>query len=328
MLTSYISIALTGFFSALIFVYLFKKFALRFKIFLSQRMPLVGGIAMGLAFTFASIFGFLKIGGLPNQATAVIISSILMLLFGILDDCRDLSVIAKILVQVIAASLLIFLGVKTQIVYIGDIVNIAVTIIWILAITNALNHLDIMDGLAAGTSVVISLAFFTLAILNGDTKAAILSLSLGAVSLGCLVYNFPPAKIYMGNTGSHFLGFVLAAIAINIGHAPIDRKVALLSPILLLGFPIFDTFFLVLSRLGKKRLPFKKSNDHIALRMLNLGYSKRKTLLYMLGLNIFFCVCAITVSLASNLLGLVIIAAVAVVSLLITREMSKVTIDV
>ena len=131
----------------------------------------------------------------------------------------------------------------------------------------------------------------------------------------------------MGNSGSHFLGFTLAAVALAISYAPLERKIALLSPLLILGFPIFDTAFLILMRAKKGRLIFKKSNDHLALRFLRLGYSKNKTLLFMLILSLFFSLSGVCLSQVSNTLGIVIVALVIIVGLVLTKRMSRVSID-
>jgi len=250
-----------------------------------------------------------------------------MLAFGIIDDWRELSIWAKFLVQIIAVGLLAFFGVKTQIVGIGNILNIIVTFIWVLGITNAFNHLDVMDGLAGGAAIIVSAAFFAVSILNADIRSATLLLILTGAVLGFLLYNWPPAKIYMGNAGSHLLGFILAAIALIISYAPLERKIALLSPLLILGLPIFDTTFLILARLINKNLPFKKSNDHIALRLLSLGYTKKKTLCIMLSICLFFCLCGVTVSRAYNALGIVIVILAAVVSLAIGIRMGKIAVN-
>ncbi|MFA5411260.1 MAG: MraY family glycosyltransferase [Candidatus Omnitrophota bacterium] len=327
MLINYLFILLIGFLTGSFFVFLLRKAALKYNLLISQGMPLVGGTAMWLSFVIASLAGFSFSGRLTGEAAAIIISSLLMLIFGIIDDWRELSILAKFLAQIIAASFLIFFGVRTRIVYIGDPLNIIITFIWIIGITNAFNHLDIIDGLASLAAIIISSGFFIIALLNKDINSAILSLALIAAGSGFLIYNFPPAKAYMGNSGSHFLGFVLATVALLISYAPMERKIALLSPILILGLPIFDTAFLVLIRLGKKRLPFKKSNDHLILRFLALGYSKKKALFAMLGLCLFFSLCGIMLSQVSNLFGGLIVISAILVSLCITFYMGRVSIN-
>jgi UDP-GlcNAc:undecaprenyl-phosphate GlcNAc-1-phosphate transferase len=230
-------------------------------------------------------------------------------------------------VQVIAASILILFGIKTKIIYIGSFLNLVVTFVWIIGITNSFNLLDILDGLAGGTAFIIGLSVLVFSIFNFDIRVMLLSLIIIGVVLGFLVYNFPPAKIYLGNSGSHFLGFILSAVAIYISYAPLERKVALFSPILILGFPIFDTAFLIFMRAKQGRSAFKKSKDHFALRFLKLGYSKETTLFLMLILTLFFSLAGVFISQSANLLGIAIIVAVSLISLILTFRIGAVKID-
>ncbi len=290
----------------------------------------MGGIAMGIPFIILYLWvhslGFFYIPRsiLSWQVFGIIISSLIMLVFGVVDDWKELSITTKFLTQIIATSLLIFYGIKTQIIFFSNFLNIIVTFIWIIGITNAFNHLDVMDGLAGGTALMVGFAFWTISILTGQMQTAVLSLILSGVVLGFLIYNFPPAKVYMGNCGSHFLGFVLAAIALLISYAPLERKIALLSPILILGLPIFDTAFLILIRIAKGKSAFKKSEDHLALRFLKIGHSKNKALLFMLSLALLFSVCGILLTQVSNALGLAIVVFVLSVNLVLTTKMSRV----
>ena len=324
---NYLFIVLAGFLLGVFFISILKKIALKHKVLLSRETPSVGGIGMGFSFILLSLFSFIFCQGLSREITGIIVVSSIMLIFGIIDDWRELSVSNKFLVQIISTSLLIFFGIRTQIIYVGNSINLIMTFIWILAITNAFNHLDIMDGLAAGCAVITSLAFFTVALLNGDINIAILCIVLTAAASSCFVYNFPPAKVYMGNAGSHFLGFTFAAIALAISYAPLERMVALLSPLLILGLPIFDTGFLILMRLKKSRSIFKKSDDHLALRFLHSGYSKKKTLSVMLILSLFFSFSGIAISQISNTLGIIVVVLAAMVSLALAGKMSRVSVD-
>ena len=328
MLINYLLIVLSSFLAGIAFVFLLRKLATRYKVLIPQGIPLIGGIAMGLSFIIACLVGFLSYGSLPQEVKGIITASFILLVFGVIDDWRELSILAKFSVQIIATSLLVLFGVRTQIVYIGNLSNITITFIWVLGISNAFNHLDVIDGLASGTAIIVSCAFFVISFLNGDIKNAILTLALSSAIASFLIYNLPPAKIYMGNSGSHFLGFILAAIALAISYAPLERKVALLSPLLILGFPIFDTAFLILMRLKQGKSVFKKSNDHIALRFLKSGYSKNKTLLIMLMVAIFFSSCGIVISQVPNLFGTIIIVFVVLASFVLTQKMSRVSIDV
>jgi len=318
---------LSGFLLGIFFISLLKKFSLSYGLLVPKGIPVIGGIGLGLSFIFVSLSSFFLFRLISKEVAGIIVSSSIMLVFGVIDDRHELSIRIKFLVQIIATGLLVFFGIKTRIVYIGNPLNIIITFIWVVGITNAFNHLDVMDGLASGTAIIISYAFFVISLLNGDARAAILSLALIGPVLSFFLYNLPPAKIYMGNAGSHFLGFVLATIALIISYAPLERKVALLSPLLILGFPIFDTTFLFLMRIIKNNFPFKKSNDHLALRYLALGYSKKKTLFSLLTLCLFFCLCGIVVSQVSNLWGMATVVFAILVSLITSIKMSKVVVN-
>jgi len=323
----YFLIVLSASLLGIFFIGTLRKLSLSYNLLILKGIPLIGGVGLGLSFIFVSLSSLFLYQGLLKEAIGVIVSSSLMLVFGLIDDWGELSIWAKLFVQIVATTALVFFGVKTKIVFFGTLLNLAITYIWVLAITNAFNHLDIMDGLAAGTAIIVSFAFFIISLLNKDMKSAILSLTLTGAAVGFFIYNLPPAKIYMGNAGSHFLGFALAAIALIVSYAPLERKVALLSPLLILGFPIFDTAFLFLVRLIKNNVPFKKSNDHLALRFLALGYSKRRTLFTMLILCLFFCLCGIAVSQVSNLWGMGTVVFAILVSLVISIKMSKVAVN-
>lgn len=327
MLIKALGVILVGFFSGVAFLAFLKKISLKLKLLTPKGVPLVGGVGFAGAFILATVCGIGIFGAIPKETYGILLASILMLIFGLLDDWWELSVLAKFIVQIIATLILIFFGVRTHIVYIGDLANIMITLIWVLAITNAFNHLDVMDGVTAISALVISLAFLAFSLVNNDPRAFILSLALIGSIASFLIYNFPPARLYMGNAGSHFLGFLLAALAMGMAHSPLERKVALLSPILILGFPIFDTVFLVLVRLGKKKIPFQKSNDHLVLRFLASGYTKRKTLWVVTYWSAFFVLCGIAVSRATNFWGMLIIIGVIFASLVFAKKMSRVVIN-
>jgi UDP-GlcNAc:undecaprenyl-phosphate GlcNAc-1-phosphate transferase len=327
MLINYLSIIICGFLGGIAFVFILRKFSVRYKVLVTQNVPAIGGIAIGLSFMIACLSGLLFYRSFSAEAQGIIISSFIMLVFGVVDDWKELSIPAKLCAQVAATCVLIIFGVKTQVVYIGNLANLFITFLWVLGITNAFNHLDVIDGVAAGIALIVTLAFFTVSFLNGDIKNTILTLAFSGAILSFLIFNLPPAKIYMGNSGSHFLGFVLAAIALAISYAPLGRKIALFSPILILGFPIFDTVFLVLIRIMQGRSALKKSDDHIALRLLRLGYSKNRVFSFMLMVTFFFSFCGIIVSRAPNFIGIVIIIFVILASLALTKKMSKIPID-
>ena len=150
---------------------------------------------------------------------------------------------------------------------------------WIVGISNAFNLLDVFDGICATVFLIAAgfLAFF--AALNGDYYSFIILSFLFFSVLGFMFLNFPPAKIYMGNAGSHFLGFVLAVLSMRIDYASADNVFAVFVPLAVLAVPIFDTAYLLYIRPRKKIMPIEKSNDHISMQLAKAGVSPRKVLL-------------------------------------------------
>lgn len=297
------------------------------KLMNQEGMTFFGGLAIffSIILTLAIIFG--QNLHLDKILSGLLLGSSLILILGLIDDFRQLPPLVNLLCQVIAVIVLIVFGLRTRIIFIGEALNIIVTLLWILGLTNAFNLLDIMDGLCGGLAFIAASTFFLLAFLSGNSGIATISLSLAAATLGFLIFNFPPAKIYLGNSGSMFLGFVLASLAIAISYAPIQRKIALFTPILVLGLAIYDLLFVILMRLLKGKSPIRKSKDHFALRLLATGRTKREVLLIMYLFGVLFSISALLVSRATNLLGLVIICLVIFVCLIAGRRMSKVRVD-
>ncbi|MFA5156521.1 MAG: MraY family glycosyltransferase [Candidatus Omnitrophota bacterium] len=289
----YFAIALIAFFAGHAAVIILRKIGEKNKILMRHGIPQVGGVAMFAGFAAAVMACSAFYCGLPRQVFGAFFASLVMFLFGLVDDKYELSVAAKFLAQVISACVLVLFGVKTKIAGIPDAANMFITFVWLLGIANAFNHLDIIDGLAGISALAVSVVFFILSSSGNDPATAFFSLALAGSILSFLFYNFPPAKIYMGNSGSHFLGFALAAAALMVSYASADKKIALLSPLFILGLPILDTSFLIWVRIKKRRLPFNKSNDHIAMRLVAAGFSVKKTLLILSAVGILFPICGL-----------------------------------
>lgn len=296
----------------------------KFKILKTKGIPLVGGIGIGLAFVFAVGLSIFTFDLAVAKLLAVVSASLFMLFFGVIDDLKESSVAQKFLGQSICAILLISFGIKTNIVYFGFWGNALVTFFWILGMTNAFNLLDILDGLAAGTALIISSAFLLIGFLNADLNVQILSLILCGVSAGFLRFNLPPARVYLGNSGSHFLGLALAAVALITHYASMDNIFALLSPVMILGLPIMDTVLLIIFRVIKKKAFFKKSRDHLALKIGALGLSARSTILVMYLLCFIFASCGVILTRVNNFLAEVIIISVFLFSIGIFMRLVKI----
>lgn len=308
-----------------VFLFLLRRLAVKYNFLCAKDICHLGGLGMWAAFLIAALIGT-GYGYLPAATWGIILGTALLAGAGIVDDYKkELSVAAKFLIQLGAVMIVMIGGVHTQIAHLGHFLNILVTVLWILGITNAVNHLDILDGLAGGITVICALAFLAIAVSTANSDAAVFSLILAGVTLPFLRYNLSsgPIKVYMGNSGSHFLGFALAVMAITISYAPVERKIALFSPILVLGLPLFDTAFLIFRRIRNKRSVFKKSGDHFALRLTAQGYSKDTVLALMYLLGVSFCAAGVILSHVSNGWGMVLLGIVLCGALLIARKGNK-----
>ncbi|MFC1631380.1 MraY family glycosyltransferase [Candidatus Omnitrophota bacterium] len=292
-----------------------------------QQISYLGGLALFFAFCIVVLIACVHQGCLNSGFFGIITGSAVIVLLGLIDDFVELSPGLKFLGQTVAVIALIVFGVTTSIAAVGRPLNILITFLWVFAIINALNLLDIMDGLCSGITAIAAGAFLFISFLSQNMQAAIISAAVLGASLAFLRYNFPPAKIYLGDTGSMFLGFVLAVLAINVDYAPQERKIALLTPIVALGLPIFDTAFVILMRLLRGRPVTKKSKDHFALRLLSAGLSKRRTLLLMYLFGLLFSVSALVISRVSNQQGLAILVLIVVICAAVLKKIGALNVD-
>lgn len=247
-----------------------------------KTTALMGGIAI----YFSTITTYLFFA-FPDVNYALIVASTIIFIVGLYDDLYEVKPIVKLLAQLICSFILIEQG------YIfggGHLswVGIPLTFIWIIGVTNAVNLLDNMDGLAAGISFVISVIMVIVGIINNDFQIAGIALCLSGASLGFLFYNFNPAVIFMGDCGSMFLGFMISFLAINIqtklGSSP--ALLILLIPITIVAIPIMDTTLVTIRRLISGRRIDQGGRDHTSHRLVALGLSEKKAviLLYIISL--------------------------------------------
>ncbi|HEU4480859.1 MAG TPA: MraY family glycosyltransferase [Actinomycetota bacterium] len=228
---------------------------------------------------------------------------------GLVDDVRALSRTFRVVMQAAAAVVAWYAGFRVHATS-SQALNMAITIVWIIGITNAFNLLDNMDGLSAGLAGVAAVAFSAMGILGHQAAIAILSGALGGAALGFVGHNRYPAKIFMGDAGSLFLGFLLALIGVRL-RFPNVVEVTFLVPVVVLGLPIFDTTLVVLSRLRAGRRPFTGGRDHVSHRLIKVGLPVETAigLLYWSGLCLGwlgFVISRSTTSVGWMLLGFVV----------------------
>jgi len=201
-----------------------------------------------------------------QEVLGLVLAGTLMVMVGLIDDFGVLKPWPKLFGQMIAVFVLIRSGIRIEIAALPDWLDIALTAFWMIGIINAVNIIDVMDGLAGGVSVVACAWLFVVAVLNQDMMIAVMLAALAGSLLGFLRFNFYPARIYLGDSGSLFIGLMLGALAM-IGKYTEANPVALLAPVFMLGVPIFDTLFVMYIR-KRRRLPvFLGSPDHFALRL-------------------------------------------------------------
>jgi len=266
---------------------------------------LMGGIAIYLAFLISFVFF-----GLVNKSfLSLLLGSTFLFVIGLVDDKIRITPYFKLFVQIIAACIPIFLGGLLTGMPINNIFIIPLIILWIVAVTNSFNLLDNIDGLACGISAITAFMLFVSLTISGEKNLGLISLILCGASLGFLPYNFNRAKIFMGDSGSMFLGYSLGVIAISgaSGKHITNVLTTMLIPVLILGVPIFDTLFVMVARRLKGKSVFEGGKDHTSHRLVMLGISQKKTVLLLYAISIIFGIIALFYA-KTNLLIISIIA--------------------
>lgn len=260
-------------------------------------MPRMGGLAIFISFV-VGMFIYM-----PDSEFfyPILIGSTIIVITGILDDMMELSAKVKLIGQIAAAAVVVFNGVFVEFINVpllGELnfgfLAIPLTIIWIVGITNAINLIDGLDGLAAGVSSIALVTISGMAIFMGNDFVAAVGLILLGSTLGFLIYNFHPAKIFMGDTGAMFLGFIISVLSL-LGFKNVTL-VSLIIPIIILGVPISDTIFAIIRRLLNKQPLSAADKSHLHHCLLQAGYSHRQTVLIIYGIAAFFGLAAILFS--------------------------------
>ncbi len=281
----------------------------------ADPIPLLGGLAIFFGFMIPALF-FLD---LNSEMKGVLAGASIITLFGAVDDFRPTGPLVKFAGQFIAAGCLVYYGMRIDyfsLPYIGTInlaaaAAIPLTILWVVALVNIVNFMDGMDGLAAGVCTIAAGTFAVIAISLGRPGAGILAAILAGTTLGFLRHNFFPASIFMGDSGSMLLGFILAAITVN-GVLKSVAAVTLIIPLLIMGVPMFDLSLTILRRVKNGQNIFRPDRGHVHHRLFNIGFSQRKavfvlyfwsTLMSAVALSMRFAPGFVTVILAGVAIG-------------------------
>lgn len=243
----------------------------------STPIPLMGGVAIFAGAVVALAFFAEET---PGSVAGVFLALALVALTGLLDDRYHLPARLKLLIELLAVAILIAFGIQVRL-PVPELVNYAITALWLIGITNAINFLDNMDGLSAGISAVAASFMLLTGLQNGQFLVAGLAAAVLGACLGFLRYNFPPAQIFMGDAGALFLGFVLAILGLQLRFPQNQPTVTWMVPVFILAIPIFDTTLVVISRIRRGLSPNTAGKDHTSHRLVRAGFSQREAVLVL-----------------------------------------------
>lgn len=251
----------------------------------TEPKPYLGGVAIYLAF-FAAMAWSVGFGSRTMQG--ILIGATLILLIGVVDDLRSLRPAVKFAGQILAAVVLVWFDVKIEwltnpfggMIILPSWLVPVLTVFWIVAVINVVNLIDGLDGLAAGISTIAAVTLLMAALMAGQHTVVLMTAALAGAALGFLPHNFNPAKIFMGDGGSMFLGFLLAAVSVE-GTLKSAATAALVIPVLALGLPMFDTALAIVRRTANGRPFHEADRGHLHHRLMQMGLSHRDTVLVM-----------------------------------------------
>lgn len=327
----YLSIAIIGFVVSSVCIPLLIRFAHRFgaldqpaarKVHVEPK-PLLGGIAIfvGYSVCFAVIFAWFIPPESPLRRifTALYLTSAFLLVVGLIDDLRHLAATTKLICQIIAASVLIYLGVRIRFWLETDWLQYLLTLGWFVVITNAFNLLDNMDGLSGGVGSLTAFLYFLLCVYIGERTYAYLLLALTFSILGFLKYNLYPSKIFMGDTGSLFIGFNLAAFSAMVtymGYGP-AQHMPTVTPLIIFSVPLYDTASVIWIRMKEGRSIFKADKNHFSHRLVALGMTHRQAVFVILLLTFAVGLMAVLLPKLTGAQGVVVLVHTATIFLVI-----------
>ena len=286
----------------------------------SRRMhhhpiPRMGGLAIFLAFLASVlIFAYPEI---DREIRGILLGAVIIVILGVLDDIITLHAGLKFVVQILAAVLVVLHGCRIEHfmgLHLADWLSYPVSVVWIVAITNAVNFIDGLDGLAAGVSAISAGAMLVVALLVGDFMSAVMLAAIVGACVGFIPYNFNPAKIFMGDTGALLLGYVLSTVSV-VGMFKFYAIVTFIVPILALFLPLFDTTCAFFRRLLHGQSPMHPDRGHLHHRLIDMGLSQKQAVAILYSISAILGLCAVVLATSGTVrLYLVVIAAASAVA--------------
>ncbi|NCE63375.1 undecaprenyl/decaprenyl-phosphate alpha-N-acetylglucosaminyl 1-phosphate transferase [Pseudoflavonifractor sp. 524-17] len=289
----------------------------------NHPIPRMGGLAIFLGFLLSVIL-FLPFlpNGISRQVQGMLLGAVVIVVLGILDDIFALPALPKLLVQIVAAGLAAYTGNVIKVLSNPNIfssdpywelgwLSIPATMLWIVAITNAVNLIDGLDGLACGVSTISSMTMLVIALVVAEPNVAVLMACLAGACIGFLPYNLNPAKIFMGDTGSTFLGYILGVVSIQ-GLFKYSAIISFVVPFLMLGLPIFDTCFAFIRRIAHGQSPMHADRSHVHHRLIDMGLSQKQAVAVLYVISAILGLCAVVLTTIGELKAMLLLFALCV----------------
>lgn len=288
-------------------------------------IPRMGGLAIFLGFLLSTLV-FVP---LSTPLRGMLLGGIIIVVLGIIDDIHALPAMPKFIVQIVAALIAVLHGNVIEVLSNPNIFSedpywvlgpwaIPISVIWIVAITNAVNLIDGLDGLAVGVATISSLTMLVIAMLVSDSLVALMMAALAGSCIGFLPYNHNPAKIFMGDTGSTFLGFVLATVSIQ-GLFKFYTIISFAVPFLMLGLPLFDTCFAILRRVSKGQNPMSPDRSHVHHRLIDMGFNQKQAVAILYVISAILGLSAVVLTTSGALKAMVLLCALCLAGLIAAR---------
>lgn len=291
-----------------------------------KPIPTIGGLAIFGSFLIVT----LVMSNISRQLIGMLLGSLVIVVLGVIDDKYDLNAKLKFVVQIFAAAIPVSQGCVVH--YISNpfgnnyltlgVLGIPLTIIWIVALINAVNFIDGLDGLSVGVCAISCLSMAVIALIYGQSAEALILGALLGACLGFLPYNFNPAKIFMGDTGATFLGFMLGCMSVS-GLFKVYTAISFVVPILVLGVPLFDICFACIRRMWHHVSPMHSDRSHIHHRLIDSGFNQRQSVSILYLVSCIFGVLAVMTSKTGGRKSLMILLAVVIIGILALWLLSR-----
>ena len=284
----------------------------------------------GLAIFFGFIVGILLFDKIDRQMQGILLGAVVIVVLGVVDDITPLPAKLKFVVQIIAALIPVFHGVVIKAVsnpnllsdnaywQMGNISSVVITVLWIVAITNSVNLIDGLDGLAVGVSTISATTVLVISLLVSDMQVAIAMAALVGACAGFMPYNLNPAKMFMGDTGATFLGYILATMSIQ-GLFKFYAIISFAVPFLILGLPIFDTAFAFIRRIAHGQSPMHADRSHIHHRLIDMGLNQKQAVATLYVISAILGLSAVVLTTSGEQKAMLFFAALCIVAVVAAR---------